>query len=210
MAVFSLTQRNLPWSIFTYLFGKKFGHFFNRNKAKKGGLTEQQNPQVFHFAVKPQEKVGEKGTKTIENIKKLKTDHGLLCSAWEAEINCSGKLAHPIGEGCENGTVVKSVRGCIGGRESCKRGRGRCKLIIILFVINKYALKRGFTFRTDGVIVTNYCIIFLYIFWRARLCWPLLCIIERFLDSNAERGRSKRARYQLSHPSPSLATHLPA
>jgi hypothetical protein len=42
---------------------KKTDIFFNRNKAKKGGLTEQQNPQVFHFAVKPQENVEEKGTK---------------------------------------------------------------------------------------------------------------------------------------------------
>jgi hypothetical protein len=47
--------------------------------------------------VKPQENVEEKGTKndwkrtkTIENIKQFKTDHVSLCSAWGAEINCSG------------------------------------------------------------------------------------------------------------------------
>ncbi len=45
-------------------------------------------------------------------------------------------------------------------------------------------------------------------FWRARVCWSLLCfcrpfcIFERCLDSNPESCRSKQARYQLSHPSP--------
>ena len=48
---------------------------------------------------------------------------------------------------------------------------------------------------------------FLYIFWRARVCRPLLClcrpfmIFERCLDSNPEYCRSKLARYRLSHPS---------
>jgi hypothetical protein len=52
-------------------------------------------------------------------------------------------------------------------------------------------------------------------FWRARECWPLLCfcrpfcISDRCLDSNPESCRSKKARYQLSHPSPYLITHLP-
>ncbi len=60
---------------------------------------------------------------------------------------------------------------------------------------------------------------FPYMFWRARVCSPLptpllmspcpFCIFERCLDSNPESCRSKQARYQLSHPSPSLATHLP-
>ena len=48
---------------------------------------------------------------------------------------------------------------------------------------------------------------FLYIFWRARMCRPLLClcrpfmIFEGYLDSNPECCRSKLARYRLSHPS---------
>ncbi len=49
---------------------------------------------------------------------------------------------------------------------------------------------------------------YLYIFWRTRVCWPLLClgcpfyIFERCLDSNPESCLSKQARYQHSHPSP--------
>ncbi len=49
---------------------------------------------------------------------------------------------------------------------------------------------------------------FLYFFWQATVCWPLLClcrpfcIFERGLDSNPESCRSKQERYQLSHPSP--------
>jgi hypothetical protein len=35
------------------------------------------------------------------------------------------------------------------------------------------------------------------------LCRPF-CIFERCLDSNPESFRSKQARYQLSHPSPSI------
>jgi hypothetical protein len=34
------------------------------------------------------------------------------------------------------------------------------------------------------------------------------CIFERCLDSNPESCLSRQARYQLSHPSPLLATHL--
>jgi hypothetical protein len=50
---------------------------------------------------------------------------------------------------------------------------------------------------------------FLIFFWRARVCWSLLCltgmchpfcIFERCLDSNPESCRSKQARYQFSHP----------
>jgi hypothetical protein len=54
-----------------------------------------------------------------------------------------------------------------------------------------------------------------YIFWRAKVCWPLLClcrpfcIFERCLDSNPESCRSKQARYELSNPAFFLATHLP-
>ncbi len=50
---------------------------------------------------------------------------------------------------------------------------------------------------------------------QARVCWPLLClcrpvcIFKRCLDLTPESCRSKQARYQLSHPSPYLATHLP-
>jgi len=55
---------------------------------------------------------------------------------------------------------------------------------------------------------------FLYIFLAVRVCWPLLCfclpfrIFERCLDSNSESCCTKQALYQLSHPSPYLATHL--
>ncbi len=51
--------------------------------------------------------------------------------------------------------------------------------------------------------------VFLYIFWRARVCWPLLCLCAHFcvfgrcMDSNPESCRSKHVRYQLNHPSPS-------
>jgi hypothetical protein len=49
--------------------------------------------------------------------------------------------------------------------------------------------------------------LFLYIFWWARVCRPLLrlcrpfMIFEGYLDSNPECCRSKLARYRLSHPS---------
>ncbi len=50
---------------------------------------------------------------------------------------------------------------------------------------------------------------FLYIyFFIGLVCWPSLClsrpfmIFEGCLSSNSECCRSKRARYQLSHPSP--------
>ncbi len=45
------------------------------------------------------------------------------------------------------------------------------------------------------------------LFWRARVCWLLLCfcrpfcILARCLDSKPESCRSKKARYKLSHPS---------
>ncbi len=48
---------------------------------------------------------------------------------------------------------------------------------------------------------------FLYIFWRARVCWPRLCLCRPFcifgscLESNPESCRSKQVRCQLSHPS---------
>ncbi len=51
-------------------------------------------------------------------------------------------------------------------------------------------------------------------FWLARVCWPLLCLcrpfffFERCLDSNPGSCRSKQVRYQLGHPSHSLATHF--
>ncbi len=35
-------------------------------------------------------------------------------------------------------------------------------------------------------------------------------VFERYLDSTPENCRSKQAHYQLSHPSPYLATYLPA
>ncbi len=37
----------------------------------------------------------------------------------------------------------------------------------------------------------------------------VFCIFEKCLDSNPGSFRSKQARYQLSHPSRCLATHLP-
>ncbi len=49
---------------------------------------------------------------------------------------------------------------------------------------------------------------FFCMFWRTRVCWPLLCscrlfcIFEICLDSNPESCRSKQARYQISHPIP--------
>ncbi len=67
------------------------------------------------------------------------------------------------------------------------------------------------------ILLSLFCVsFFVYFFGGLPLCWPLLClchpfcIFERCLDSNPESCRSKQARYQLSHPSPSnLATHLP-
>ncbi len=59
--------------------------------------------------------------------------------------------------------------------------------------------------------------LFCIFFWRARVCWPLLClwlpfcISERcldLLDSNAESCRSKQARYQISHRSQLILNHL--
>jgi hypothetical protein len=53
-------------------------------------------------------------------------------------------------------------------------------------------------------------IFFVYIYWLARVCWPLLCLcrpfcfFERCLYSHPESSLSKQARYQLSHPSPYL------
>ncbi len=58
-------------------------------------------------------------------------------------------------------------------------------------------------------------ILFLYIFWQASVCWPLLClcrqfcIFERCLDSHPESCRSQQASNQLSLQSPNLATYLP-
>ncbi len=49
--------------------------------------------------------------------------------------------------------------------------------------------------------------IFFMYFWRARVCWPLLClcrpfiILEGYLNWNLESWRSKQRQYQLSHPS---------
>jgi hypothetical protein len=52
-----------------------------------------------------------------------------------------------------------------------------------------------------GRVLIIYVFFLLYIFWRARVCWPF-CTFERCLDSNPESCRCKLARYQLSHPSP--------
>ncbi len=82
-------------------------------------------------------------------------------------------------------------------------------------------------FQIRGSVILNYgsgsyLDFFVYIFWRTRMCLPLLClfrplcIFERCLDSIPESCRSKQARNQLSHPSPLLSnpspyvdTHLP-
>ncbi len=62
-----------------------------------------------------------------------------------------------------------------------------------------------------GSLSIRVCILynsFWYIFWWARVCWPLLClcrpccIFERCLDSNPESCRGKQAHCQLGHPSP--------
>ncbi len=51
--------------------------------------------------------------------------------------------------------------------------------------------------------------LFMYFFWRARVCWQLLCLCRPFfvfvrccLVSNSESYRSKRPHYQLIHPYP--------
>ncbi len=69
---------------------------------------------------------------------------------------------------------------------------------------------------TENCIWLYIIFIFFSYFWRARVCWPLLClccpfcIFERCLDSNPESCRSKQALPTYSHSSPSnLATHLP-
>ncbi len=55
---------------------------------------------------------------------------------------------------------------------------------------------------------------FLYIFWWARVCWPLLylcrpfVIFEGCLDSNPESRRRKQASYQHSHPFPYNTMHI--
>ncbi len=70
--------------------------------------------------------------------------------------------------------------------------------------------KKNFVFTgTKGgkcKIISHFFPTFLCVyFWRARVCWPLLCkcrpfmIFEGCLNSNSECCRSKRARYQLSH-----------
>ncbi len=56
-----------------------------------------------------------------------------------------------------------------------------------------------------NVFIWDEMFFFLYIFWRARVCRPLLCLCRPFmifegcLDSNPEYCRSKLARYRLSH-----------
>ncbi len=57
---------------------------------------------------------------------------------------------------------------------------------------------------------------FVYFFWRARVCGPLLCFCRPFCIFEMcgfeprELPYSKQAHYHLSHPCPYLATHLPA
>ncbi len=76
-----------------------------------------------------------------------------------------------------------------------------CRIIAYLFFLLSFAA------NTE---------VFCIFFWRARVCWLLhclcrpLCIIERCLDTNPESCRSKQARYQLSHPSPSLSQPSPS
>jgi hypothetical protein len=62
---------------------------------------------------------------------------------------------------------------------------------------------------TDKLDRTVTCY-FKYFFWRARVCFCRpFCIFERCLDSNPDSCRSKQVCYQLIHPSPYFATHLP-
>jgi hypothetical protein len=52
----------------------------------------------------------------------------------------------------------------------------------------------------------------IYYFWRAIVCLPLLCLCRPFcivcLESNLESCRSKQARYQVYHPSPSQSLFI--
>ncbi len=71
--------------------------------------------------------------------------------------------------------------------------------------------------NTDCQTSLSFLLVYLlfYIFWRASMCWSLLCLCRPFmifegcLNSNSECCRSKRARYQLNHPSTNntSATH---
>jgi hypothetical protein len=67
-----------------------------------------------------------------------------------------------------------------------------------------------FAFKYGKKISKLLIFFFVYIFWRARVCRPLLglcgpfMIFEGCLDSNLEYCRSKLARYRLSHPSRSV------
>jgi hypothetical protein len=51
---------------------------------------------------------------------------------------------------------------------------------------------------------------FLYIFWRAKVCWPLLCLCRAYFVFLRENWiRTQRAGVASSHPSPYIAAHLP-
>ncbi len=65
-------------------------------------------------------------------------------------------------------------------------------LCYLLFFVNNFT----------AAILNFYFFIFCIFLCRS------FSIFERCLDSNPESCRSKQARYQLSHPSPFLATHL--
>ncbi len=65
-------------------------------------------------------------------------------------------------------------------------------------------------FCTIGSALVRTKLLILYLFWWARVCWPLLCLCRPFCRFEPESCRRKQARYQLSHPSPTnLATHFP-
>ncbi len=63
---------------------------------------------------------------------------------------------------------------------------------------------------------------FSFFFWRARVCWPLLCLCRTFcifdrylgfepreLPQQADALPTYPSVFQFSHPSPNLAIHLP-
>ncbi len=120
---------------------------------------------------------------------------------------------------------VQSVRSCWEGRYNPHIYVAVCRSKEIIRFSLRYSLvcihriaysykenqKLGFS---SAVYICNF-----FIFRRAGVCWPLLCLCHTFcvahfsifescLDWNPESCRRKQARYQLSHPSLYLATHL--
>ncbi len=91
------------------------------------------------------------------------------------------------------------------------RDRIRTRHILICRILIRSIIFGGRIFTSATLQSPEILAIFCVYSGRARVCWPLrclcrpFCIFERCLDSNAERCRSRQARYQLSHPSPWLS-----